>query len=714
MRIRHIVTGDGILSIEAGTAPPRIAAIDHVEQLRCEYYTDEPVSPTQIDTANFQFPVGEAVRIHTSELVIPTVVSVVVRDAGGKMHSKIEHLESETLPDGQYSLDLSTQIKTYVEVDGPVEITVDLCEIRIDFPESTAVNLGFRSRHRQPAGTVTTTDSPADLMQVVSTFGSALKSTSPERAFPTLRGHPPRVRLGDELDIPGGLQPPETGITLRVPPSHEYIYPVAPLAYYLGALVVPGDPPRLTTDDGFTHELDSQGDYEEAVEATLKQIFLCDCLARTEGFYKIDLHERQELADELSWDWQALYDQALAERLETYLSVPYSMIAPHVPQWRLLAHVEPVAARVEQLPFIVDDLAIVRTKRPHQSFAMDEPSSSHTTNAAGDVLTRGGSTTTRSTTETNEAPDQFVKFEPSTALEQAWLGHGIPIGASKLTGEAFENRLAREVSPGDISISIVVNDDEMEEERGLVSEAYGDREDLPFDITIDRNLTTAELRSQLTNECHFLHYIGHIDADGFECADGTLDASTIDDIDVDAFFLNACNSYAQGHHLIEAGAIAGIVTLTDIPNPGAIDMGETIARLLNAGFPLRAALTIAAEESILGGQYIVVGDGGMTVTQSPSGTPNMLEIRAAADDFEVTIRTFASDTFGMGSIYQPYIGENIDYFLNSGTIGPFVVSTDSLQEFLDLQDVPIRIGDSELTWSSAVTVDDIENLLESN
>jgi hypothetical protein len=33
----------------------------------------------------------------------------------------------------------------------------------------------------------------------------------------------------------------------------------------------------------------------------------------------------------------------------------------------------------------------------------------------------------------------------------------------------------------------------------------------------------------------FLHYIGHIDADGFECRDGRLDVRTLDRVGVDAF-----------------------------------------------------------------------------------------------------------------------------------------------------------------------------------
>ena len=699
-----------LLAFDTLSDPPGIEIIDRVEQLRYQLHTPKPVSPMPIDADSFHFPVGRGLRVRTDELVLPSVVSVVVRDADGDMVTQIEPRESQSLDSGSYILDLSTQIKSYIEVDGPVDITVDFCEIRFAFGEPTDVDIGFRSRHSRPAATVTTTADPVDVMTAVSTFGSALKSTSPERSFPTLRGHPPTVELGETLDVPDHVQPPETGIRIEVPATYEMIFPVAPLAYYLGAEVVSGPTPRLVTDAGFEYDFDSLGGFERDVEQTLKQVFLLDCLARTEGFYKVDLHERNALERSLDFDWKSLYDLPIAERLESYLSVPYSVVAEHVPEWRLTAHVEPVATTVEQLPFVVDDFAVVRTAQAARTtlsaapagFSRSVPDNAFTRSSASP---RGG---TRSTMESPVEEMTYVTFEPTDSLEQAWIGDGIPIGASKLTVDAFQNRLDREVTSGDIAITIVVNDSRMDEERDLVSNAYGDRDDIPFDVTVCRDLTVEELRDQLRRECHFLHYIGHIDSDGFECADGKLDVTTLEQTGVDAFLLNACNSHHQGLRLIEAGAIGGIVTLTDILNDGAVQMGETVARLLNIGFPLRVALTIAREENVLGGQYIVVGDGGMTVTQSPSGTPNMLEITPLDGEFEVEIQTYVSDTFGLGTIYRPYIDENNEYFLSSGKIETFHTSRDVVEEFLQLQEVPVRMGDSKLRWSSSVSLDEGE------
>jgi hypothetical protein len=228
----------------------------------------------------------------------------------------------------------------------------------MSFEEPAEMVLGARSYHSQPAATITTTENPRDVMQAVSAMGSALKTTSPERSFPTLRGHPPAIELGDELRIPDGLDAPDTGIRIEVPPVREAVYVVAPLAYYLGAEVVPGDQPRLVTDDGFEHRL--APDFEESVERVLKQTFFLDCIVWTEGRYPVELHERTAIDNDLDLEPAALYHRSSAERLAAYLSVRFETVQEHLPTWKLTTHVAPEPENVEILPFLIDDLAIVR------------------------------------------------------------------------------------------------------------------------------------------------------------------------------------------------------------------------------------------------------------------------------------------------------------------------------------------------------------------
>src|SRR5699024_12393364 len=136
-----------------------------------------------------------------------------------------------------------------------------------------------------------------------------------------------------------------------------------------------------------------------------------------------------------------------------------------------------------------------------------------------------------------------------------------PRGPTTPLPDDFGNPPDRTRTDGDSRVTVVRNDAAMHEACGFVDTIYGEC-DLPFEVAVERDLTPDELREVLTDSTDFVHYIGHIEAGGFECVDGTLDAGTLDAVGVDAFLLNACQSYEQGMRLVEAGAIGGIVTLS--------------------------------------------------------------------------------------------------------------------------------------------------------
>jgi len=683
---------------------PGLAVIDQIERQRYRIHTPAPIALREAATDVFQYPVGDAVQIRTQAIELPTVVMVYVRDDDGSIAAEVAQFESETLPADDYVLDPLTQIKTYMRVeDTAVEVTVDSDRTRIEFDSPTNVLIGARSQHDRPAATVTTTGDPTDVMAAVETFGSALKAYDPERSYPTLRGHPPALEIGETLDIPADIDSPDTGVTLELPPDLASIFVAAPLSYYLGASLVPASEPRLTTDTGFTYSLDTARGFESEVGHTLKRLFFLDCVTRTEGFHQIDLHERAAIEPYVDLDFESLYQQPLAEQVAAYLQVPYDVIEDHIPKWRLTTHIDPVPANAEQLPYVVDDLAIVRT---HQQQGLDQasvPAEVEAEFTRDDVITRAAS----SDTATNPAETDYVEPQAEDSLEQAWIGDSIPIGASKLTKAAFEHRLDRDTNAEDITIRVVQNDDRMDEERQLVDDVYGTRDDLPFDVTVHDDLTTAELRTVLTTDAEFFHYIGHTEHDGFVCSDGKLDVTTVDSVGIDTFLLNACNSYNQGLALVEKGAIAGIVTLNEVLNDGAVRIGETVARLLNCGFPLRAALTIARGESVLGGQYIVVGDGGVTVGQTENGSPNLLYISETETGYSVDMKTYPTDYESLGAILFPFFSECDEYYLTSGTIENYNISQSELIDFLQMQEVPVRT-DGTLYWSNSLNLQDIQ------
>jgi hypothetical protein len=481
------------------------------------------------------------------------------------------------------------------------------------------------------------------------------------------------------------------------------VFVAAPLAYYLGAEVVPGPVPRIVTDRGFEHRLDGPGGFETEVERVLKRTFLLDCVTRTEGIYRVSLHERKAIEDRVDLDFAALYDSPLAEQLEAYLEVPYDVVADLVPEWKLTTHVSPTPENGELLPFITNDLAVVRTPTSGPRAGSESQAA-----ATADFLRTdaGDGAFTRSTAASGGPTRQFVRPEADDSLEQAWVGEGTPVGASKVSRDAHLNRLERDPHDGDIGITVVCNDARMAVERDIVEEVYGSREDLPFDVDVHYGLTVAELKDVVQSEVDFLHYIGHIDEAGFECADGRLDVQMLRDAGPDSFLLNACQSYDQGRALVDAGSVGGIVTLSDVVNSGAVEMGRTLARLLNRGFPLRSALEIARGESAVGDQYIVVGDGGLSMAQNEHGTPTVLEIeRGAGVEFELTYHGYPNRRHGMGTMLIPYLNGVDDYFLSSGEIGPFRLSSAELRELLERNEYAVRLND-QLRWSTDLSVED--------
>ena len=684
-----------------------IEVVDAIERHRYALDTGRPGSPEPADTEGFRVPVEAATRFEAASISLPTVAAVYARDEAGTVVAEAEHFAHEQLPPGAYALEVCAPIKLYLRVDSEVTISADTRRTRIDFGGETTVTIGARSYHEHPAATVTTTDDPRDLMAAISTFGSALKTTSVERSYPTLRGHPPTIELGEELRIPPELDAPDSGVRIEMPPEYGPVFVAAPLAYYLGARLVPGETARIVTDTGFEYSVESTRGFETEVERALKQVFFLDCVVRTEGIYPVELAERQGVESRIDLDFEDSYDRSLAERLEAYLEVPFAAIEEFLPEWKLTTHVDPVAESVETIPFLVNDLAVIRTPRANA-----------TTGSAGqmavfDEFTRGkvragdGETFTRSAASQPTETSSYVQPEEARSLEQAWVGDGTPLGASKATAQAYRNRLDREPTEGPIEIAVICNDPEMDAERAGVDRVYGSRAQLPFEVSMHHDLTVAELEAILTDSADFVHYIGHIEAGGFKCADGTLDAGRLESVDVGAFFLNGCTSYEQGMALVEAGAIGGVVTISDVINSGAIRIGRAMGRLLNCGFPLGVALELAREESVVGAQYLVVGDSGLAVAQARNGTPSLCEIEATDGGFSLSFEAYPTSQQGVGTMILPHIEGNEMYALSAaGVTRTFELSQQELGQFLALDEGPVRIN-GELQWRSEVCVADL-------
>jgi len=707
------------ITVESRPDRPGIAVVDDVDGTTVRFDTPEPVVPVDEPTDDVTPPVDRLTRLATTAVRVPKFVNVIARDETGTVTAEARNRDRLRLSRGRYALELeSLDVKTYLFVDGTVETYADDSGRVVAVSEGDDLRLGTRSRHQFPAATMTTTDDPTDVMCALSHLGSALKTRSPERSWPTLRGHPPLLERGEELHLPEAVRDDrDRPVTIRVPPRLDAVYPVASLAFYLDARVEPGRDPALVAD-GVVHPLDTP-DFETCVDRTLRALFFLDCLTRTEGLYPFELAERDAVEElDLDLDFAALYDAPLGERTRRYLDVPFDAVADHLPRWKTTADVRPAPTSVEQLPFLVDDLATVRcpgsrgdpattpTNRAVREFARGGPANRLGRRLMSDGgTTRAGTTGDQQTREDLPAIDRIVGLPTTDSVEHVWVGDGYRMGSAKPTVESRKRRLAATPS-GPIDVAVVVNDPEMHAE-GDVRDLYGLRELVRFDVTVYEELTRDELETLLAEERDFLHFVGHVDERGLQCADGYLDAAALDRVGTRAFVLNACQSYRQGEHLVDAGAIAGVVTFVMVGNDAATRIGRTLARLLNAGFSLGGALDVTGEANHFATHYGIVGDPNLTLASSRGSTPITAELRALGDDrYRVDVHGHPTGRMGPGAVYTPNISGNDRRYLNAGHLDAFTVDGDQLAAFLRLERFPVTV-DGRLHWSDSVTVDEV-------
>ena len=687
--IQSLVDGNGI------------EIVDSVERRRFRLHTSEPVCPTSGDSVSFPAPVDVSAEFVTREIVLQELVDAIVRPPRAGDGVRIQPGDTLEVDEGRCYVELTGPIKVYLAVSGPVSVSAGVDRLTFEFDEQRVVRVGARSYHERPVATLTTTTDPGDLMTALSYLGSALKTTGPDRSYPTLRGHPPEISLGDGLRIPPGLDRPETHVTLELPPDLSSAFVAAPLAYYLGADLEPADRARIVTDDGFVRSLEAGNGFQTTVERVLKQVFLLDCVTRTEGHDGVVLHEREALEPLVDLDFGSLYDDSLQGRVAAYLDVPFDVVEPHVPSWPLTAHLPPEPEQVEAIPYVVNDLAIVRSGTPRTLSSeeirtavlrrhLDEDRSRDVTGSGGRL--RCG----------NDQPEtvDVVELEETDSLDDAWLGDAVPLQATKANATAFRNRLDHDPNDGPIEVTVVCND-RGESDEDVVTDVYGSGNEIPFDVTLRRDLSTAELRTVLASERDFLHYVGHIDDEGFRCRDGVLDAATLDDVGVVTFFLNACRSYRQGLSLIDGGSVGGVVTIGDVIDSGAVRVGRAMARLLDVGYPLHAALSVARSESVVGGHYVVVGDGRADVVSAKNVVPVLCDVSRAGDDaYDLRLRVFVPKGGGVGGVFAPTLPGMDRHYLIPGDIGPFRVSESTLREYLAGHPYPVRTSDG-MVWNDA-------------
>ncbi|UPM44375.1 hypothetical protein [Halocatena salina] len=704
------------IRVDVSRKPPALELIDDIQGVSTTLLTSHIPNPTQCTTDMFLFPVEVAYELTPLVLWTGKLHPVAVRNSNKSIVAEIKGDESDSLPSGQYTIDImSIEMKVYLVVDGPVTIRSESDRGRIiDCSDANTVRFGLRSFHELPAATVTTTDRPYDVMRAFSCLGSALKTTSCERSFPTLRGHPPLFERGERFQAPANLERTEetASVRIEVPPSLEAIYPIAPLAYYLNAIVRPGDTPRIVTADT-THPLDRGDGLEAGAARLLKRVFTLDCITRTEGFYPFPLKERATLEERLldaglEIDFATLYEQPLVERLDEYVSIPFDLFDDLVPRWPLTADVRPLGKHIPFLPFVVQSLGTIRClplscqrwtgsiSPVIEEFCRQTPNDECSIQDNDDESTVRGDRSRSS--EDADFPTNIYTPPETDSITQLWLADGYPLQGAKPTIDSLKRRFDTS-SIDEYEVAVVSNDTEMRAESN-VTELYGQREQITFDVTMYEDLSRSELRDVFTKSYDLVHYVGHVDAEGLQCTDGWLDAHTLETVETRMFVLNGCRSYFQGRSLVDAGANGGMCTLSNIANTAATRIGRTVARLLNVGFTLGGALGLINEESLAGQQYMIVGDPSTAVVWNPQDAPRLVELTPTSDEdaFVADLQTYAANQSLIGSLYLPSVVDSDMYYIGSSNITEFTVSEETAVEFLQEDRFPARI-DGSLVWS---------------
>ncbi|MEF8831588.1 MAG: hypothetical protein V5A23_08655, partial [Halobacteriales archaeon] len=362
-------------AILAGPDGESLRLVDPIEGVEFSFGSATALDPQPMppDAVPVPVPVDTASRVTTAELTVPKLPELHLRDGEFGLVSSVSidaqsHVSgaavlAESVPGGTVVEFSTAPMKIYAVPGGPFDVVRDADRLRIAFDSPTEIRVGIRSFHRQPAATIEVTEDPEDVMAAVSHFGSALKTESPERSFGSLRGHPPAVELGDRFSVPDVLSVPETGIEIGVPATLSRVLPAASLAYYLGAAVVPAPEPVLRAGDS-EHPLDGEAGFEQTVNDTLRRVFMLDAITRTEGLYPVQLHARERLEARLPFEpeFGRLYDLSIAERVAAYLAPRFDPVEELLPEWHLATDLAPTGDAVRMLPYVADELSLVRTE----------------------------------------------------------------------------------------------------------------------------------------------------------------------------------------------------------------------------------------------------------------------------------------------------------------------------------------------------------------
>ncbi|MGZ0746778.1 hypothetical protein [Haloparvum sp. AD34] len=503
----------------------------------------------------FHFPVDMAASFDAPAFEIGQQNNVILRDEAGDVIVEAAEDPYE-VPRGTYYLEVSGSVKTYVRVpdtEVTFEYTGTLYEspVRVALSGTRTVSVGARSTHSRPEATITVPDDPEARMEAFSYLGSSIKEFSPERSWPTLRGHPPRIVRGETLDIPASLSRPDTGIVVTVPENHADVYRVAPLAFYFGASLEPGAEPTLHLPNGYTEPLRTPDrTLEESVERILSTAFMLDTLARQDGYVPVPIREYESIAPHLPFYPESLAEEPLADQLLEYLEAPTEPVVDALPRWPVSAVLRPEPTDVSLIPYLLDSMATISVAE------------------SGDVPSPAA-----------------VRNRPTDAIAVGYSHSAVPAGGVALDDEAFERELDSPLASVGEAIVAIVTDDA---DRGELLRSNLDHAPMrTFPKRIDVHVAPTTERIQRTFEATADLVVLDLPVEGttVDCADGVVDLDELADFRPNAVVLEADRADASAPRSVVNAGATGVLAAPSVTAPilglrlvGCLLRGNSLAR----------------------------------------------------------------------------------------------------------------------------------------
>jgi hypothetical protein len=498
-------------------------------------------------------------------------------------------------------------------IDGPDELAFIIpntrCRLRRGVQGIEITFGGNRSiatvrLHKKDGHTAYTSPDMPGIFDCVSSICSDHAISSPDKSNPLFRGAPPSIKI---LEGFTGVEPSRQEFSLHLPHDLQYLYTAAPLAYYLGTPIELSDRPYITFDNYVPLELPSIKKFEVFASEALRRTFYMDCAVRYETRSGKSL-PGMNVRRLLGYSALEIYDMSMEERF-----MLYDHAEPHLsyPCWHMASYLDPIPKSVETLPFLLRSLSTI--------YAPEGRTASEREIVASSVRKPCRDMPAAVSCENRWDEQSAVMPSLHGSSSSYWFSSGYPIDAVKSSYQALESRRRFDISKGRrASVLIICNESSMADEAFEIEKELNGAN---CDVEILQGASVREFADAFSIGYNIVEFIGHCCEDGFRCGDGYAHASDVEEDHTAMFFFNSCSSHAEALRLMEKGSACGIAAMFRMLEDAAMDVSRNFYRMFGAGYSALTSLNAAKDCSVLGNEYLLLGDGTYSCFESGGARP---------------------------------------------------------------------------------------------